>query len=173
MSDKVISKRTLLVVDVQEGLLAKKLYEKELFLSTIQKAIAAFRKAGETILFVRHVGAIVKRGTPEWEIYSGLDRLPEDPIIDKQRGNAFDGTCLADLLEGRGVGRVAVCGLVSHGCVRASCLGAQALGYGVDLLAGGHSNWAKDAVARIEATERDLAAAGIETLALDRLLDEA
>ena len=56
-----------------------------------------------------------------------------------------------------------------HGCVRATCIGAKALGLGVDLLSGGHSTWAPDAAAKIEAAERELAAAGIGILGIDRL----
>jgi hypothetical protein len=55
---------------------------------------------------------------------------------------------------------------VSHGCVRATCLGGAALGLRVALLKDGHSNWAKDAGKKIDAVERELAAAGIETSGL-------
>jgi nicotinamidase-related amidase len=168
----VFSSRALLVVDVQEGLVAKKLYEKERFLGTIRAAIEAFRKSRELVVFVRHEGAAVRRGTPGWELCSGLDRSADDPIIDKTHGNAFDGTGLARLLEERGIGRVLVCGLVTHGCVRATCLGAVELGMGAALLEGGHSNWAADAAARIGATEGELAGAGVGTVALDRIMKE-
>jgi nicotinamidase-related amidase len=162
----------LLVVDVQEGLVAKKLYEKERFLGAIRVAIEEFRKSRGLVVFVRHDGAVVRRGTPGWELYFGLDRLDDDPIIDKARGNAFDGTGLARLLEERRIGRVVVCGLVTHGCVRATCLGALALGLRAALLEGGHSNWAADAAARIGATEGELAGAGVKTVALGRILEE-
>jgi len=169
MTLKEPSRLALLVVDVQEGLVARKLYGKESFLSAIRSAIAVFRQAGDPIVFIRHEGAIVKRGTPEWELYSGLDPRANDPIIDKRHGDAFEETGLAKLLEKRGVGHVVVCGLVSHGCVRATCLGAKALGFDAGLLALGHSNWAKDAAAKIEAVERELSAVGIEALGIDRI----
>jgi len=155
-----------LVVDVQEGLVAKKLHEKDRFLATIRGAIAAFRESGGVIVFVRHDGAAVRRGTPGWELYSGFERLADDPIIDKTHGDAFDGTGLASLLESRGVGEVVICGLVSHGCVRATCLGAAGLGLKTTLLEKGHSNWSPDAASRIEAAERELATAGIPAVAI-------
>jgi nicotinamidase-related amidase len=154
--------RALLVVDVQSGLVAKPLHEKERFLATVGGAIRDYRDSGDLVVFIRHCGAIVRRGSPGWELYPGLDRRAEEPIVDKESGNAFVKTGLARLLEERGIGEVLVCGLVSHGCVRATCLGGAALGLRVRLLANGHSNWAKDAAKRIEAAERELAAAGIE-----------
>ena len=159
-------KRALLVVDVQIGLVAKELYNKERFLSSIGDAIDAFRESGDLIVFIRHCGAIVKRGSPGWELYPGLDPRSEDPVVDKEHGNAFAKTGLARILEEKGIRDFLVCGLVSHGCVRATCLGGAALGLRVRLLKNGHSNWAKDAGKRIDGVERELAAAGIETLRL-------
>jgi nicotinamidase-related amidase len=165
-------RRALLVVDVQEGLVAKKLYEKARFLATIMEAIDFFRKADDLIVFIRHDGAVVRRGKPEWELYSGLGRRTGDPIVDKKRGDAFDRTDLARILEEAAIEDVLVCGLVTHGCVRATCLGGRGRGFAVRLLGRGHSNWAADAAARIESTERELAAAGIPTVALDRMPEE-
>jgi|WetSurMetagenome_2_1015567.scaffolds.fasta_scaffold339146_2 nicotinamidase-related amidase len=156
----------LLVVDVQEGLVAKKLYAKERFLATIREAVSRFREAGRSIVFIRHEGAGLAPGSPGWELYSGFDRRAGDPIVDKRRGNAFEGTPLAGMLAERGIGEILVCGLATNGCVRATCIGGAAIGLRVGLVRGGHSSWARDASARIERVERELAAAGIETIGL-------
>jgi nicotinamidase-related amidase len=154
--------RALLVVDAQTGLVAKDLHRKEAFLAAIADAIAAFRTSQDIVVFIRHEGAGLRRGTPEWEIFSGLDRRTEDPVVDKKHGNAFLRTGLSSILEEKGIRDVLACGLVSHGCVRATCLGGSALGLRTRLLKDGHSNWAKDAEKRIDAVERELASAGIE-----------
>jgi nicotinamidase-related amidase len=158
-----VPRRALIVVDVQENLVAKRLYEGEQFLSAVRDAIQGFRKSGGLVVFIRHCGAIVERGSPGWELYAGLDRRVEDPVVDKKHGNAFLNTDLARILEAQGIRDIIVCGLVSHGCVRATCLGGAALGLRVRLLKKGHSNWAKDAPRKIDAVELELAAAGIET----------
>jgi nicotinamidase-related amidase len=154
--------RALLVVDVQSGLVERPLHEKKRFLDTIDEAIRAYRGSGDLVVFIQHCGGIVKRDKAGWDIYPGLDRRAGDPVILKEKGNAFKGTGLGALLAGLGVREILVCGLVTHGCVRATCLGGHALGLRVSLLDGGHSNWAKDAEKKIEVIERELAAAGIE-----------
>jgi nicotinamidase-related amidase len=154
--------RALLVVDVQSGLVEKPLHEKERFLTTIDGAIRAYRGSGSLVVFIQHCGGAVKKGKPGWEIYPALDRRAEDPVVPKEHGDAFKGTGLGTLLAANGVQEILVCGLVTHGCVRATCLGGAALGLRVRLLENGHSNWAKDAAEKIEAVERELAAAGIE-----------
>jgi len=59
---------------------------------------------------------------------------------------------------------VVVSGLVTHGCVRATCQGALALGYAVALVADGHSSYSKDAARLIEAWNCTLAEAGAVVL---------
>jgi len=156
-------KRALLIVDVQKGLLARKLHDGEGMLAAIGEATAAFRKSRDLVVFVQHCGGAVKRGTDGWEIDPGLDRRAGDPVVRKEHGNAFQGTELGSILEEKGIREILVCGLVSHGCVRATCLGGQAAGWKVRLLKGGHSNWAPDAEDRIAKVERELAGLGIET----------
>jgi nicotinamidase-related amidase len=153
--------RALLVVDVQIGLVAKKLYAKDELLATIEGAIRAYRAAGELVVFIQHCGGAVRRDTAGWELLPVLDRRPEDPLVLKTHGNAFLKTELGGVLEERGVREVLVCGLVTHGCVRATCLGGLAQGLRVRLLGSGHSNWAADAEAKIDAVEAELARAGV------------
>lgn len=88
--------------------------------------------------------------------------------MDKRRGDAFEGTDLTRVLAERKVGEILVCGLVTHGCVRATCLVGASIGLSVGLLRGGHSNWARDAAARIEGVEREPAADGIALVDLSQ-----
>ena len=53
-----------------------------------------------------------------------------------------------------------VTGLVTHGCVKATCEGALALGYAVVLAADGHSSYSKDAARHVEEWNRKLGEAG-------------
>ena len=67
-------------------------------------------------------------------------------------------------MTSRGIGRVIVTGLVTHGCVKATCLGALALGYAVTLAADGHSSYSKDAAPLIEEWNRKLGEAGASVM---------
>jgi nicotinamidase-related amidase len=53
-------------------------------------------------------------------------------------------------------------GLVTHGCVKATCLGALQLGYDVTLVKDGHSSYSKDASRLIEEWNQKLNAQGCE-----------
>lgn len=154
--------RALLVVDMQSVYMEKPLFQKERMIEAVNEAIAAFRGEGSPIVFVRHAGKLSPRGSPGWEVFVGLDRRPEDIAADKEGGDAFDGTGLGPLLRGRGIDEVLVCGLVSQGCVRATCLGALAAGFKVGFLKNGHSTWTKGAEAKIREVEGELAAMGVE-----------
>lgn len=158
-------RRALLVVDMQRAYMEKKLYRREDMLAAVGQALSAFRGSGDPVVLIRHCGALSPRGTSGWEIFPGLDPRPGDLSVDKEHGDAFDGTGLAALLRERGVGEILVCGLVSHGCVRATCLGGLAAGFLVTLLKDGHSTWTRDAQARIRNTEKELAARGVRTAA--------
>ena len=55
-------------------------------------------------------------------------------------------------------------GLVTHGCVKATCEGALALGYAVMLAADGHSSYSKDAARLIEDWNRKLGEMGAQVM---------
>lgn len=67
-------------------------------------------------------------------------------------------------LADRGVGRVVVTGLVTHGCVKATCLGGLELGYEVVLAKDGHSSYSKEAARLIEEWNRKLGEAGAQVV---------
>lgn len=92
-----------------------------------------------------------------------------DLLIDKTHGNAFEETTLPFELEALGVKHVVVTGLVSHGCVRATSLGALAHGLAVTLVADGHSSYAKDAASKITAVNAQLAGKGIALAMADEV----
>ena len=60
------------------------------------------------------------------------------------------------------VGTVVVAGLVTHGCVKATCLGAKELGYRVVLVEDGHSSYHKQADKVIEEWNAKLSKESIE-----------
>lgn len=104
-----------------------------------------------------------------WQLHPRLQPGENDLIVHKQHGNAFEDTPLYTELAGRGVGRVIVIGLVTHGCVKATCLGGLERGYAVVLAEDGHSSYSKDAARLIEEWNRKLGEAGAVVLPASRI----
>lgn len=156
----------LLVIDVQQGLFQKStpIYRAAQLLGNINLLIERARAAGAPVIFVQDAGKTLPYGTPAWQLHPGLPRQATDLIIHKQHGNAFEDTPLQQTLVGLGVKRLVAVGLVTHGCVRATCLGAQALGIAVTLVEDGHSSYSKDAAALIEKWNSALSAGGAVAL---------
>ncbi len=120
---------------------------------------------GAPVIYVQHSDerSLVK-DTPGWQLHPGLLPLAGEPIVQKLHGNAFEETDLSDLLNARKVGRIVVCGLVTHGCVKSTCLGGLALGYPVTLATDAHSNFNADALHIIEKWHANLDNAGVTLL---------
>ena len=89
-----------------------------------------------------------------------MQPIAGEPIIHKRHPNSFIKTNLQEELKNRNVEEVVVTGLVSHGCVKATCLGALKEGYKVVLVSDAHSNFSKDALGMIEKWNRELGSKG-------------
>ena len=68
-------------------------------------------------------------GTWGWQIIDELAPLPNEIVIKKHRPSAFIGTSLDIILSSNGIKSVVIVGLVTHGCVLATVIDAQAFGY--------------------------------------------
>ncbi|MFD5316958.1 isochorismatase family protein [Streptomyces sp. NPDC127098] len=91
------------------------------------------RRAGVPVIHLQNDGApgtVDEPFTPGWEL---LVNEPAETVIRKTEDDGFAGTPLGDLLEGLGVRRIAVCGVLSEMCVSATARTALARGLGVVL----------------------------------------
>jgi len=143
----------LLVIDVQQGLFRKstKLYKADELLATINGIVESAHAAGAPVFYIQHSSEkVLPWGSEDWQLHPALHPTGADRIVHKLKGNAFEGTELDGELAELGVGAVVVTGLVTHGCVKSSCIGAHDLGYRVVLVADGHSSYSKDAPNLIE-----------------------
>jgi nicotinamidase-related amidase len=143
----------LLVIDVQQGLFRKstKLYKADELLATINGIVERAHAAGAPVFFIQHSSEkVLPWGSEDWQLHPALHPTGADRIIHTLKGNAFEGTELDGELAALGVGAVVVTGLVTHGCVKNSCIGAHDLGYRVVLVTDGHSSYSKDASKLIE-----------------------
>lgn len=162
----------LLVIDVQQGLFEKStpIYQAEQLLANINTLIHAARQANVPVIFVQHDNekSLVK-GSPAWRLHPQIQPLAGEPIIHKRNGNAFIETNLLEELGRLLVRTLVITGLVSHGCVKATCLGALEAGYATILVGDAHSNYSKDAKKIIQKWNSALRDAGAVLLTTDQV----
>jgi nicotinamidase-related amidase len=158
----------LIVIDVQTGLFerANPIYEAEQVLKNINTLMRDARKAGVPVIFVQHANDnTLVRGSHEWQLHPEIKPLEGEVIIFKLEGDAFIGTDLKDELAKMNVNRLVVTGMLTHGCVKATSLGALKRGYRVTLVSDGHSNFSVDAPKIIEKWNRAISKKGAELVA--------
>jgi nicotinamidase-related amidase len=149
----------LLVIDVQEGLFGKSspIYRADQLLENINILVDRAHQAGVPVFYVQHADQrVLVEGSDGWQLHARLRPAKTDVIVHKHHSNAFQDTALEAELKSRGVGRVIVAGLVSHGCVKSTCLGAKELGYRVTLAGDAHSSFSKDAARLIAESNEKL-----------------
>ncbi len=143
----------LLVIDVQQGLFQKStpVYKAGEVLQNIHQLIERARAAGVPVIFIQHHDRLgLLEGSPQWQLHESLQPATGEVIVHKEHPNAFEDTHLQQVLKEKNAGRLVVCGLVTHGCVRASCMGALELGYQVTLASDAHSSYSGQAEELIE-----------------------
>lgn len=157
-------KSALLVIDVQRGLFTKPtpVYKEDDLLDHILVLVDRAHQADAPVVYIQHCSEkTLIKGTEAWLLHPRLAPQPNDWSVLKAHGNAFEDTNLDELLASRLVGRVVACGMVTHGCVKDTCLGGLDLGYTVVLAGDTHSNFSKDAARIIEKWNKQLAEKGV------------
>jgi nicotinamidase-related amidase len=155
--------KALLVIDVQKGLFEKrqKIYKEQELLENVNLLIKKAVAAGARVFVVQHCSdAVLKENTEGWNVHP-LVKLPKGYVrILKRHGSCFEDTNLEQRLAEKGEKDLIVCGLVTHGCVKASSLDGLKRGYRITLVADGHSSYSKDAGALIKKWNRAISSAG-------------
>ena len=155
----------LLVIDIQQGLFEKStpIYHKEAFLAAVSGLIGRARQAEVPVVFIQHSNdTFLIKGSPGWQLHPQIQPLPGEAIVHKRHASAFEGTTLEAVLESSQVGALVICGLVTHGCVKATCQDALQRGYRVTLAQDGHSSFSKDAPKLIDEWNSRLHSAGAQ-----------
>jgi len=155
--------KALIVIDVQKGLFEQrlKIYRQQELLECVNLLIKKAVAAGASVYVVQHSGeSNLKQNTEGWKVHP-LVALPKKHIrILKRHGSCFEDTDLVQHLAQRGEKNLILCGLVTHGCVRASSLDGLKRGYRITLVSDGHSSYSKDAAALIRKWNKTIASAG-------------
>ncbi|WP_165845029.1 cysteine hydrolase family protein [Candidatus Cryosericum terrychapinii] len=136
------TKTALLIIDVQCDLFEKStpVYQGDLVLKNINTLVDRAHAAGAPVFYVQHsTKTTLIEGSIGWQLHPALKPRKTDHFIRKHRGNAFEDTRLKSDLDALRVSRIIVVGLVTDGCVQATCKGAHALSYDVTLVQDAHS----------------------------------
>ena len=128
----------LLVVDVQTGVVAGAVRRGEV-VRNIAGLVDRARAQCVPVVWVRHHDDGLTSGSPEWEIVAELVPAPDDPIVEKAYGDAFEATELERQLAVRGVGRLVVVGAQTDACIRSTLHGALVRGYDTLLVGDAHT----------------------------------
>lgn len=153
----------LLVIDVQQGLFTKStpIYKAEALLQNINTLVERAHTAGVPVIYVQHESdKVLPVGSEGWQLHPSLHPRENELIVHKQHGSAFEDTNLGENLQKLGVTHLVICGLVTHGCVKAGCQDALKKGYQVTLVSDAHSNYSKDAAKIIDKWNTNLAQEG-------------
>jgi nicotinamidase-related amidase len=165
--DRKINNIALLVIDVQTGLFERliPIYDAKGVLKNINTLINRARNSGVPVIFIQHSNDnSLVYGSDKWQLHPEIQPIEDEALIHKLEGDAFSKTELNDVLETQGIGKLVVTGLVTHGCVRATTLGALKLGYKVVLASDGHSNFSKDAKKLVAKWNKTLSEKGVDLI---------
>jgi nicotinamidase-related amidase len=134
-----IEQSALLVVDVQEGFKVGPRWERRStprFEENLVRLIQSYRSAGLPVIFVLHTDEdeAFERDSPYLRLMDFLQPGEGEPTILKNTRNSFTSTNLQELLEARGVRRLAVTGISTEQCCETTTRVAADLGYDVDFV---------------------------------------
>jgi nicotinamidase-related amidase len=163
---------SLLVIDVQRALFTRPtpIYKAENLIHNINSLIELWQHSGGLVVYIQHSNnkLLIKNST-DWKFHPDLRIKDSDIVIHKVHGNAFEETKLKEVLDSREIDSVVITGLVTQGCVKATSIGGNTLGYRVILVEDGHSNYRKDARKTIEKWNLELSKGYVELISAEEI----
>jgi len=128
----------LLVIDVQNDVVAEAV-RRDGVVAAVGRLVERARSENVPVVWVQHSDDELERGSDGWRIVGELTPTDSEPLVEKNHGDAFEGTTLEGVLDSLGVGRLVVTGASSDQCIRSTIHGAFARGYDVTLVGDAHT----------------------------------
>src|SRR5437764_15309352 len=91
----------LLVVDVQNGVVGGA-HERDAVVANVGSLVEKARRERVPVVWVQHSDEQLARGSDDWRIVPELSRRDSEPFGEKNYGDSFEGTTLANVLSGPG-----------------------------------------------------------------------
>ncbi|HEX3078096.1 MAG TPA: isochorismatase family protein [Lachnospiraceae bacterium] len=111
----------LLVVDTQDMIVTKELYQYDKFVDSLKQLIACARKSEVEVIYIRHDdGYELTKGVNGFEIFHEFTPTMNEKIIDKHVNSAFRGTGLFEYLSAKHESKVMIAGLQTDYCIDAT-----------------------------------------------------
>jgi nicotinamidase-related amidase len=139
--DAAASATTLLIIDVQEAVLAG-CADVEGVVGRINELTSRARRSGSPVVYVQHEDPEdpeMTAGSRGWQLAARLERLADDPVVAKAYRDSFADTDLQAVLAASQAARLVVVGAHSDYCVQTTALSALAHGYDVTLVSDAHT----------------------------------
>ena len=136
-------KPALLIIDMQEGLCQGPVmpFDCRGLIRRINGLARAARAVQAPVIWIQHEdGAKLRKGTPGWELASGMKVEATDMRLSKTTPDAFCRTELETLLKDRAIDTLIICGMQTEFCIDSTCRRALALGWPVLLAQDAHSS---------------------------------
>ncbi|MGC0416333.1 isochorismatase family protein [Embleya sp. AB8] len=146
MTEHVAAVTALIVVDMQVAFVTGDgaVSEADRVVRTVRGLVDAARAAGALVVHLQNdgdVGTEDEVGTAGWELLLPVRVGDREAVVRKVEDDGFEGTALAELLAGAGVTALAVCGVQSEMCVRATAESALERDYRVVLPHDAHGTY--------------------------------
>ncbi|MCS3425347.1 nicotinamidase-related amidase [Rahnella sp. BIGb0603] len=145
LSDPLIKKRALLIIDMQVGLFngPDKPHDGLRVLANINCLIEKARHSQIPIFAARHTGPAdspFAPGTPLTQLVPELKiDNSHDKIFDKTRPSCFSGTGLGDWLHQKSIDELVIAGMKTEFCIDTTCRAAADLGFRPVLISDAHT----------------------------------
>jgi len=128
----------LVVIDVQTDVVATA-HARDEVVANIGRLVAKARREKVPVVWVQHFDEHLTKGTKAAAIVAELDPHEDEPLIEKNWGDAFEATELEKVLADLRAGRLIIAGAQTDACIRSTLHGAMARGYDVTLVSDAHT----------------------------------
>ena len=132
------TEKALVVVDVQVGVMASSINADEV-IERIRGLVDRARASGVPVIWIRHSSEGLVPDTDDWQIVPELVPAPGEPIVEKEYGDSFAETDLAERLADAAATGFMLCGAQSDACIRSTFYGGIYRGYPVTLVSDAHT----------------------------------
>jgi nicotinamidase-related amidase len=128
----------LVIVDTQVGIL-REAWDVPRIVDNIARLAERARGEGVPVVWVKHGGEEMPRGSAGWHWVPELTPPEGEPTVHKEFNSGFEDTELDALLAGLGTTRIVLAGAMTNWCIRATAYGALERGYDLALVKDGHT----------------------------------